>query len=206
MDINALKAQLAKLRTDAQAVCDVAIREDREFTAEERTTVEQMLEDAKAVKAQIDRANDDAALIKSILDMGAGMDLRQPDGQHGNGGGNPGGGQRPLSLGEQFVNSEDWKAYLKFVAPDGHIPDRARLSSPAVTVKGLGVPGRKDVVTGASDTSAGAFVQTDYTGIYEALGRWPLSIRDLISVRQTTSDLVEFVRQTSQVTEVGDRA
>jgi HK97 family phage major capsid protein len=61
--------------------------------------------------------------------------------------------------------------------------------------------GRKDLITGADDTSAGAFVQIDYTNIYEPLGRYPLSILDLISMRQTTSDLVEFVRQTQRVQE-----
>jgi HK97 family phage major capsid protein len=44
-------------------------------------------------------------------------------------------------------------------------------------------------------------VNTDYTGLYEPLGRFPLTIRDLISIRQTGSDTVEFVRQTQQVTE-----
>ena len=60
---------------------------------------------------------------------------------------------------------------------------------------------RKELITGESDTSAGVFVQTDYTGIYEPLGRPPLVLRDLISVRTTTSDQVHFVRQTRQVTQ-----
>src|SRR5690606_30845837 len=59
----------------------------------------------------------------------------------------------------------------------------------------------KDLVTGSSSTSAGAFVIPDQTGIYEPLGRYPLTLRDLISERTTGSDTVEFVRQVTQVTQ-----
>jgi HK97 family phage major capsid protein len=44
-------------------------------------------------------------------------------------------------------------------------------------------------------------VETDYTGIYEALGRHPRTVLDLIARGSTDSDVVEFVRQTAQVTQ-----
>jgi HK97 family phage major capsid protein len=72
----------------------------------------------------------------------------------------------------------------------GHINEKARVQSSPFGVKAL--------VTGAADSSAGAFVNTDQTGIYEGLGRRPLTIRDLVSVRQTESDTVEYVRQLTQ--------
>jgi HK97 family phage major capsid protein len=61
--------------------------------------------------------------------------------------------------------------------------------------------GRKTLVTGADDTQAGAFVVPDYTGLYEGLGRIPLALRNLITVRRTNSDTVFFVRQTAQITQ-----
>jgi len=107
------------------------------------------------------------------------------------------------SIGEQFMSDPKLKAWLSQVAPSGIIPEGIKgLNSPPIGFKSLGLfPRRKELIMGADDTSAGAFVQTDYTNIYELLGRFPLTIRDLISVRQTTSDLVEFVRQTRQVVE-----
>ena len=109
------------------------------------------------------------------------------------------------TIGEQFANSPEFEAWMKQVAPNGQIPDgMKRFTSPPVNFKGLlrKLLQRKDLITGASDTSAGAFVETDYTGIYEPIGYWPLTLRDLISVGTTGSDLVEFVRETKQVTEI----
>jgi HK97 family phage major capsid protein len=54
----------------------------------------------------------------------------------------------------------------------------------------------KALITGASDTSAGAFVQADRVGFYPLPLR-PLTVLDLITIGDTDSDLVEFVRTTS---------
>ena len=105
------------------------------------------------------------------------------------------------TLADQFLNDPNIKAWMKQVAPGGHVPERSRITSPPVQIKGFGLWGRKELVTGLSPTSAGAFVTPDDTGIYERIGRFPLAMRDLISVRQTGSDTVEFVRQTRQVQE-----
>ncbi|MGC7238463.1 phage major capsid protein, partial [Mycobacteroides abscessus subsp. abscessus] len=50
---------------------------------------------------------------------------------------------------------------------------------------------------GQSRTSAGAFIVPDRTDIVEMLGRRPLRLRDLCAKRRTTSDVVEYVRETS---------
>ena len=57
--------------------------------------------------------------------------------------------------------------------------------------------GIKGLFVGGTDTSAGAFVVNEQTGIVEMLGRKELKIRDLVSVRRTGSDTVEYVEQTS---------
>jgi HK97 family phage major capsid protein len=187
---------MQKALLDARAICEKAETEKRDFTADERGQIANLLKEAADLKKKIQEAEGDAKLRQAILDMGAGFDFSGGKTQ----------GQPPVkagrgrTIGEQFVESPEWKAWWKTVAPSGRIPDGARgMISPPVDFGGALL--RKELITGASDTSAGAFVQTDYTGIYEQIGRYPLVLRDLIWVGTTTSDLVHFVRQTYQVTQ-----
>lgn len=190
-----LKEQLKAALLAARAICDLAEKEGRDFTAEERGQVEKHLTEARDLKARIKEAEGDAQLKAAILDLGAGIDLgaspqpAQPGAQPGKRG----------SIGQRFVDSPEFQGWLKRIAPSGRVPDSAKgIVSPPVEYASLFT---KDLVTGADDTSAGAFVETDYTGIYEPLGRYPLTVLDMIQRRQTTSDLVEFVRQTVRVQE-----
>lgn len=96
--------------------------------------------------------------------------------------------ERVKALGLQVVESPEFKAMLKPFG-DGRIPEKARIQSDPIGIKGLFV--------GGTDTSAGAFVVNEQTGIVEMLGRKELKIRDLVSVRRTGSDTVEYVEQTS---------
>jgi HK97 family phage major capsid protein len=95
------------------------------------------------------------------------------------------------SLGEQFVDSPEFKGWLAQF-PNGRIPDSAKgLHSPAVSLKTL--------ITGLSSGSGGAFVVNEQTGIVDLLGRRPLTLLDIISRRTTGSDTVEYVRQLTRV-------
>lgn len=191
MTLKELREKLQAALLAAKAICEAAEKENRDFTPEERQKVAGHLTEAKQWKDKIKTAEGDEELKKTVLDLGAGISLA-PD--QGKGRGEPVPGGKGRTLGEQFVSSPAYKEWLSRVAPSGHIPESAKgLMSPPVEFKTL--------LTGESDTSAGAFVQTDYTGIYEGLGRAPLTLRSLISIRQTQSDLVEFVRQTAQVTQ-----
>jgi HK97 family phage major capsid protein len=180
---------MQKALLDARAICDLCEKEKRDFTADERTKVSALLADATKLKGEIKAEEGDAALKQAILDLGAGIEM---------------GGARPAqqsvpagrgkSIGEQFIEAPAFKEWMKHIAPSGSIPESTKgLSSPPVEFKHL--------ITGTDQTSAGAFVQTDYTGIYEPLGRYPLNVLGLVARRTTTSDLVEFVRQTVQVQE-----
>jgi HK97 family phage major capsid protein len=192
-----LQEKLKAALLAARAICDEAEKAERELTADERQKVEAALKEAKGYKDQLKTIEGDEELKRQILEMGAGIELneRTPSQQPGV----PAG--KGQTLGERYVNSAAFQAWMKQVAPGGQIPESLRgLSCPPVEFKNLGLF-RKDLITGLSDVSAGAFVNTDITGIYEAIGRYPLVLRDLISVRQTTSDLVEFVQQTQQVHE-----
>lgn len=93
------------------------------------------------------------------------------------------------TIGQMFVESAEYKGLMGQFG-GGHINEKARVQSSPFGLKAL--------ITGAADSSAGAFVNTEQTGIYEGLGRRPLTIRDLVSVRQTESDTVEYVRQLTQ--------
>jgi HK97 family phage major capsid protein len=184
------KELMRKALADARAICDLAEKEKRDFTDEERKQVNDLLAQAKKLKDEIKAAEGDAALKAAILELGAGVEdagerpAPQPAAAKGRG----------PSIGEQFVNAPAFKAWMKHVAPNGMIPESLKgLSSPPIEFKQL--------IAGADPLSAGAFVTPDYTGIYEPLGRFPLNLLGLVARRTTTSDMVEFVRQTRQVTE-----
>ena len=197
-----MKELREKLKVALTAARDIAAKAEearRDFTVEEREQVQAHVEEAGDLKAKIKVLEGDEALRKLVGEMGAGLELMEGQEARPTNGGNRSGG-KGRTIGEQFVNSPQWTGWMKQIAPSGRIADGLKgLMSPPVEFKSLF--GRKDLITGSDDESAGAFVQTDYTGIYEPLGRAPLVLRDLISTRQTTSDLVEFVRQTAQVTQ-----
>jgi len=190
VNLKKLKEKLQKLLLDAKAIAELAEGEEREFTADERQKVANLIEEAGKVKSQIQEKESDADLVKEIAAMGEGLEMEQtPSGLFV-----PAPAGRGKTLGEQFVGAKAFQDWYKNIAPSGHIGRGAKgLTSPPVEFKTL--------LTGDSSTSAGAFVETDYTGIYEPLGRQALTLRGLISSRQTGSDLVEFVRQTAVVSQ-----
>jgi len=171
------------LLKEAQAITMKAIGEDRGLNEEEKAAVDAKMEEAKKLK-------DDIGLVDTITQE---LESQAEAGQKNHRTGSKG------SVGHQFTESDEFKKWLDSVAPSGHIPDRKRLSdSPTFPVQGMGI---KTLLTGGGDTSGGAFVQEDATGLYEPLGRYPTRVLDLVSRRQTGSDVVSFVRQTAQVTQ-----
>lgn len=190
MNIN---EQFQKALEDARAVAAVAEKENRDFTADERTQVETLLKSAKGYKEQLQKQREDAQLRQQLDDMGAFADRQTHNGKSR---------QARGTLGEQFVNSEAWQGYIKGLAVGGTVPDsRKGIASPAVPVADFGMFRRKAApIMGSDPTGAGAFMVPEQSNLVEMMGYNPLSVRDLIDVRQTTSDTVEFVRQTSQVT------
>ena len=194
------KEQLKKLLADAMAICKAADEAKRDFTPEERQKVDGYLAEAKKLKDQIKQREGDAALKALILELGAGL---EPAPEQHPGQAVPAG--KGQTLGERFINAPAYQQWFKSVAPTGEFPvNFMGFHSPPVQFKGLKdlLPdGRKHLITGADSTSAGAFVVADRTDIYEPLGRFPLNLLALVQRRTTGSDMVEFVRQTVQVTE-----
>lgn len=191
-----LKDQMRAALKSARDIAAKAEAENRDMTEDEVTEAATHLKAYEAAKASFGKAQEGADLKAALKSIGDDLGLEQNEDR-------PGAtdfivpGKK--SLGALFVESAAYLGLMK--AHNGRTPgDRARVQSQPLGVKSLHGVRRKGLVTGASDTSGGAFVNTDITGIFEALGRPKLTIRDLISVRQTESDTVEFVRQTTQPT------
>lgn len=175
----------------ARETAEKADREGRALTDAERTEYDQHMAKGRDLLEQIKVAKRDAEVLdqaKSLAQEIGGYAVDDVEGQKD--AGTP--TQRVKNLGLEVVSSPQFKAMMKgFTNSDGtvRIPDRTQVKSDPIRVKSL--------FTGASGTSAGAFVTPEQTGIIEMLGRRPLTIRDLISVRRTGSDTLEYVRQTA---------
>jgi len=158
---------------DDRKAYDEAMAKGREKLGEIKTAKEDLaiLDGAKALADEIGSPED----VKDDLDAQGNHPVRE----------------RVKSLGLQVVQSPEFKAMLEPFSHDGRvsIPKGAHINSAPIGIKGLFV--------GGTDTSAGAFVVNEQTGIVEMLGRKELKIRDIISVRRTGSDTVEYVEQTS---------
>lgn len=193
-----LKAEMGKKWAAIKALRDEVVEKDgREFTADEKALVEKTLDEVREIEVQLEKEKAEEALIERI----AGAEKMFAGGEQPTSGAAPRQPAQTQSIGQRFAGSEQWKSWLKQNAPNGHIPDSMKgISSPPVNVGDLGLF-RKELLTGVSDVSAGALVESERTGIYEPLGRYPLTLRQLISVRQTMSDTIEYVRQTAQVTQ-----
>lgn len=95
------------------------------------------------------------------------------------------------TVGAQFTQDfPEFKEWLHNLSPSGQIPESMRVGqSPAMPFDA------KALITGLSDTSGGAMVRTDYAALASLPFR-PLTLRDIITVGRTTSDVVEYPRVT----------
>ena len=183
-----IKEKYTALMQEAKTIADQAVAEDRGFTEDEKTRVNGLIEDAKKLK-------DSMQIAEQISEMEKGLEAIKEK-KHKFGG----------SIADQMMSDEQFKLWYKTVAPNGVISEsRKGLISPAVEIKNMGMF-KKDLITGVDANSAGAFITAENTGIYEAIGRYPTVLRNLISIRETNSDAVEFVRQTAQVTQAAPTA
>lgn len=189
-----LRKELSDILTPVRDLAAKAEAEGRDLTAEERTQITDAVTKANGVKTRIDQAQADANLSKQLADLGDGIGLL-PEGAKSNPGiGGDGAAlwtpRKGESLGDAFAKSRQLGDLLKRY-PNGRIPERSVISSEPF--------GAKTLITGASDTSAGAFVQNDYRGLAVGLDLFqrPLTIRSLVTNGTTDSDTVEYVRVTS---------
>lgn len=95
--------------------------------------------------------------------------------------------KRILSAGMQVLSDEGFKAWQQSIVPGS----KEITKSPSVMVDAM----LKTLITGASSTSGGAFVVNDRKPIFDSYYARPLTIKDLITIGETGSDTVEYVRQ-----------
>jgi HK97 family phage major capsid protein len=197
-----MSKKIEKLQGDMQqawekidAIRQKVVAEDREFMADERDQVEKGLDVIRNLEKQVEEARKDEDILRQVEAFGEGLKDAIPAPV-------PTGTRKGAPLSEQFLGSPQFKSWLAQMAPGGTMTSSQFGRSPAVELKGfLDILHRKQLVTGLDSTSAGAFIVPDDTGIYEPLGRHPLTLPQLISRRQTDTDTVEWVVQTGQITQ-----
>ncbi|ETD31253.1 phage major capsid protein [Williamsia sp. D3] len=190
-----MKTRLVQLKEAAEAaaksargIAEKAAAENRDMTETERKDFDDALAKGSELVEKFKTAKADEDVINAALSLAGDIgpdakgDLESQDGQ------TLPPRERAKSLGLQIVESTQFKSAMEQFK-DGRIPEGSRVHTSPIQVKGLFV--------GGADTSAGAFVVNEQTGIIEPLGRKELKIRDLVSVRRTGSDTVEYVAQTS---------
>jgi HK97 family phage major capsid protein len=193
-----MRAQWGKLLDDAKVITTAAETEDRDLTSDEKTSIEAMLSDARALKSTF------TVLEGLDSEHREAHERREPRAGRPATDGQPE-GPAPVdrrSIGQRFVESSEWTEFRQRVAPNGFSEKTNIGVSPAVQFRSLLTPTRNEqrtIVTGASDTSGGALVFNDVQpGLYPQGLQRPLTIRDIITVGSTDSDTVEYVRMTSQ--------
>ncbi|MFC1474143.1 phage major capsid protein [Rhodococcus qingshengii] len=184
--------RIARLKGEAEAavksmklIATKADEEARDLTADEqaefdkyKTQAEELVKNLEAARHDVEVISAAETLAKQVgaepVEEPASDDTTKAKAQ---------------SLGLQVVGSAQFKSAMAPYKGAGQVPERSRFQTDPIGIKGLFV--------GASPTSGGAFVTPEQTGIVEMLGRKELTIRNLVSVRRTGSDTVEYVAQTA---------
>jgi HK97 family phage major capsid protein len=187
--IDQLTEELKAHLKSAQEIAAKAEDDDRDFTDEERAEVTAKMQAASECKAKLEKARADAKMREAIAELGDGIGLAEKSETKTT----PSGlivPERGKSLGQHFVESGAYKALVSST-PGGNFGEKMRVQSQPV--------GFKTLVTGASDTSAGAFVQNDWRALQVGLDAFqrPLTLRDVVTTGTTTSDTIEYARITS---------
>lgn len=166
-------------------------------TAEDLNNLKNRMAEIKSLKEQVEaeaEAKGAAADAKAFLkQLGGGEKAKERESIKVTAEGLPMNPQGK-TFGEMFVESGAYQEFKGRYARDGVIPNAVKgvQSSPfKVDAKAL--------ITGVSSTSAGAAVRNDfYAPLTDLVGERELSLRDLVTVGQTASDTVEYVRVTSK--------
>jgi HK97 family phage major capsid protein len=189
MNDNIKRAILAELKA-ARDIADAAETADRDMTADERGKAYAHVEMAKTLKA---RETNRSELSKQLTDLSDGIGLDESSdedkakpGEYNEIGGGGNANAPRKSLGDRFVGSAEFKSLMGSV-PNGRFGEKARVQSQPFGVK--------DLLTGVNrTTSAGALLTPQQLGLLDPFYQRPLTIRDLVTPGQTTTDVIEYVK------------
>lgn len=101
------------------------------------------------------------------------------------------------SLGETVIDDDYMSQWLKQYEGGRFPVGQAQIQSPRVEVKSFLLSRQdalKTLITGAGSTSAGPLVFPDFKPLVDIFYARPLTVRDIITVGETSSDTVEYVR------------
>lgn len=103
------------------------------------------------------------------------------------------------SIGSVFIEDEGTIGRIQAVG-SGILTPKSRFETAPVKLGALSNLFNRNtaLLTGASDTAAGAFITPDRMAEMIELGRRQLVLRDIVRVLETGSDLIEYVEQTSR--------
>jgi HK97 family phage major capsid protein len=162
---------MKNLINEAKQMAAEAAAEGRALTDAERSTVEQALAGAKAVKA-------DAELRKAVEDLGAEIGSAKPET-------NAVKGNTP---GERLVNDPAFKAWHTSATQGGQFDGRSVNNSPFISV------GAKATITGASDDYAGTLIDAFRVAGADTSYARENSILAQLSATRVNSDVVDLAR------------
>ncbi|MDV6275390.1 phage major capsid protein [Rhodococcus erythropolis] len=184
--------RIARLKGEAEAavksmklIATKADEEARDLTADEQAEFDKYKTQAEELVKNLEAARHDVEVIaaaETLAKQVGAEPVEEPTSDETT-------KAKAQSLGLQVVGSAQFKSAMAPYKGAGQVPERSRFQTDPIGIKGLFV--------GASPTSGGAFVTPEQTGIVEMLGRKELTIRNLVSVRRTGSDTVEYVAQTA---------
>jgi HK97 family phage major capsid protein len=151
------------------------------------------LEDLEAAAAELKTVED---IRRGNTDRLTSLNAVNPTIPHPRG--SDGAQQQPFkSLGEVVVGDESMAQWLKQYEGGRFPVGQSQIQSPRVEVKSF-LPSRQDalktLITGAGSTSAGPLVFPDFKPLVDIFYARPLTVRDIITVGETASDTVEYVR------------
>lgn len=163
---------------------------DDDLTAEDKTFIEKEGKDLEELSAAVEESKQYQAARKKFADLN--NTIAQPVDRPDFGTPTPEEKKDKKDVqtaGQKFVQSDEFKMWMESIAPSGGSPaDGVRVgTSPPVEAKAL--------ITGLSATSAGAMVQRDYAPLVDFPFR-ELTLKDVITILRTTSDLIEFPQVT----------
>lgn len=187
-----LRGQLETTLKAVRDIADLAEKENREFTDDERSAVKGHFDQAHTLKERL-KPYQESAELKSLLGE---FGPAKAEGEAPNGAVSAESivAHARKSLGEQFVEAPEFKNWMKTVAPSGFIPESTKgFQSPPLLFNGL-----KALITGVSDTSAGSLITPQSLGLVD-MGTFmrPLTMRDIITNGTTGTDSVDYVRVTT---------
>lgn len=180
----------------ARAIADAADKESRDLTDGERTEIGDLLKSVADQKGELNLAKADESMRAALKGLDGDItpqDFVDADPEEvarrlaaAKAGLT---GSRRTTMGEAFVKSSNYAEIMK-LAPNGRFREKTRIESGAVHLKTL--------VTGGSDTSAGAFIINDNIGLQAGLDQFqrPLNVKGMLTNGATQSDTVEYVQVT----------